>query len=53
MIKIIDFNSNKLITTYDNNFSLSDIEHELQVNGYEWVTMHNIKGEITITVTNK
>ena len=49
MIKIVNFNDGHVIATYENDTCLDYIQHELIANGYDWITMHNIKHEITIT----
>lgn len=51
MIKIIDLKDGHLIATYENDTTFDYIQHELIANGYDWVTMHNIHHEITITAT--
>lgn len=53
MITVIHFNTGKVITTYDTDYQLDCVQHDIEGNGYDWVTMHNIKGEITITVIEK
>ena len=52
MIKVIHFNDGHTITTYENE-TIDNVQHDINANGFEWVTMHNIKGEITITVIEK
>lgn len=48
MIKIYDFCTNNFITSYD-TCNIEYIQNELEVNGYQWVTIHSIKNEIVIT----
>lgn len=50
---LVHFNDSHKITEYDNSFSLSDIKHEIEANGYDWVTMHNINGHVLITIIEK
>ena len=52
-ITLISFTDGHEVSKYDNSYSLDDIQHEIDANGYEWVTMHNIKGHVFITVIEK
>lgn len=53
MVAVFEITTKKLLTTYPINTDIQTIEHDIDVNGYKFISMLKVKDVFEITVIKK